>query len=232
MSSLIKACLILAYIIPGIALAQARGGGGASGGSEWYFEETFFPVYVNKTDTTSVTTAPGVAAETGLGYDFRTTIGYTFFGQALLGLTYDMYHLTTKQSAVSGGEDGRNETTARTEFGPTVGYVNGGWRVLMTMFMSGSKQVDTKYTDAAGVVTGDTTFKNTGISGFQLTTGYAFEMFSNTQVGPTLVYRSVSYSKQSKTNRLLPIENYDSTSLYTKNTDTSLSAMISVVVRF
>src|SRR5206468_3514652 len=123
------------------------------------------------------------------------------------------YHLNTKRPNVEGGDSGLDETTSKSEFGPTLGYLNGGWRVLLTMFMSGTQEVATKNTDSSGV-TGDVSIKNTDVSGFQVTTGYTFNLFSDTQIGPSLVYRSVSYKKQTKDNRLNATENYSGVPLF------------------
>lgn len=230
MKALIITCLVLIHAVPGIAQAQSRGGG-AGGSGPFYFEETFFPVYVNRTDTRSVTEAPGVAPETGLGFDFRTTLGWAFWNQMLVGFTYNMYTLNTKRAAVSGGDSGLNESTSRSEFGPTLGYLNGGWRVLFTYFISGQSEVATKNHDDTGTV-GDVTIKNSEMTGFQFTAGYSFNVLDNLQIGPTLVYRSVSYKKQSKVNALNSIENYTDAPLYTKYQDSTLNPMLSIVVRF
>lgn len=230
MNSLIKISLVTISIISTSAFAQGRGGGGG-GPSHVYFEETFFPVYVNKNDTTSVTESPGVATETGLGYDARTTLGYAFNGSLLVGFTYNMYRLTTKRANVEGGDSGFEQTTSRSEYGPTLGYLNGGFRLLGTVFLGGSQQIDTRNFDAVET-TGDVTIKNTELQGFQLTTGYSFRVFSSTEIGPSLVYRSVNYKTQSKTNRLNTAENYEGTPLFSKANDATLSAMLSLIARF
>jgi hypothetical protein len=226
----LSAVALLTFILTPPAFAQSRGGS-AGGDSPVYFEETFFPVYVNRNDTRSVTDSPGVATESGLGYDFRTTLGLTFWDQLLVGLSYNIYHLNTKRPNVVNGDSGLNETTNRSEFGPTLGYMNSGWRLLLTFFMSGSQQIQTQNFDNTGT-TGDVTIKNTGLSGFQVTTGYTFSLGSGFELGPSLVYRSVSYAKQSKVNALNSTENYGSTSLYSKSVDATLNPMVTIIVRF
>lgn len=228
MKTLLKISLVLSFIIPGIAAAQSRGGG-ANGSGAYYFEETFFPVYVSRNNTNSITNAP-VADETGLGFDLRTTLGYAFWGQALVGLTFNYYSLNTKAPYI-GTDDGLKETIQRNEWGPTIGYLNGGWRLLFTYFMSGSQHTNTTYfNDTAD--TSNVTFKHSELSGFQITAGYSFTLFSNVEIGPTLVYRSVGYKKQSKTNALTPAEDYSPITLHTKAKDSSLDPMLSVLVRF
>ncbi|MBX3023160.1 MAG: hypothetical protein KF799_15910 [Bdellovibrionales bacterium] len=226
-----KFALGFLLLISGHTFAQTRSSAGSGGDKGFYLEETFFPVYVNKNDTRSVTTSPGVATESGLGYDFRTTIGYTFFGQALLGFTYNLYALNTKRAYVSGGDSGLDETTSRSEYGPTIGYLHGGFRFLATLFLSGSQTVATKNADNTGI-TGDISIKTKEMSGFQITAGYTFGMFSNVEVGPSLVYRTVSYKKQSKTNNLNASENYSDASLFSKAQDATLSPMVTLLIRY
>jgi len=205
--------------------------GNASG---FFFDETFVPVYVNKNDVESLT--PGdntqVATESGLGFDTRTTLGYTFSSQFIIGLTYNMYSITTSRDAVNGGLEGLNEKTQKSEYGPTVGYNFGNWRVLLTYFLSSTRQVDRKYVDSTGAATGDTTIKNTNGSGFQAALGYNYALGSHFEIGPSLIYRSVSYSKQAKTNRLNSSEDYDATELSTKALDSGLTPMITIQMRF
>src|SRR4051794_23797323 len=111
------------FMIPQFALARSGNAGGI------YFDETLFPVYVNRNDTGSITGPPGVATESGLGYDSRTTLGYAFLNHSLLvGATYNLYHLQTKRDYVSGGDSGLDQTTEHTEWGPTLGYLGENWR--------------------------------------------------------------------------------------------------------
>jgi hypothetical protein len=196
-----------------------------------YFEETFFPVYVNHNDTRSVTGQPGVATESGLGYDLRTTLGYALWGKFLLGITYNLYHLNTKRPNIVGGSNGLNETTDKGEYGPTLGLLSHNWRAMATVFLGGSQSVRTKNQDASGL-TGDVTVKNSAMQGFQLSAGYAFNLSQTVQLGPSVVYRYVSYTKQSKVNQLNGAENYSDVHLNSKTVDSTLSPMISVLIRF
>lgn len=207
------------------ALAQSRNGG-------FYVDATLFPVYVNRNDTRSVTSSPGVATESGLGYDTRTTLGYTLNGGALLvGVTYNLYRLQTKRSFVDGGDSGLDETTENTQWGPTLGWLPGNWRVLFTYFMSGKKSVASKNDDSTGV-TGDVTITNTNVSGYQLLAGYAFPVSNSFSIGPSVVYRSLSYSKQSKVNALNSAEDYQDVDLASNSIENSLTAMLSLVFQF
>jgi hypothetical protein len=210
------------------ARAQSRGAGGATPGVGFYFDETFFPVYVSKVDTSSVTDS-SVPTESGWGFDTRTTLGYAFWDTLLVGLTYNYYHLKTARPNVPGGTPQLDETTTHDEFGPTIGYVQSGWRALLTVFVGGKKIKKTVY---SGTEESNVTLTNKSISGFQLTAGYAFHLFSSIEIGPSLVYRSVSYSKQSNENALNSGLSYTDTTLYSKASESTLSPMISVVARF
>jgi hypothetical protein len=185
----------------------------------------------NKNDTTSFNTAPGVAMESGTGFDFRTTLGYIFGGSYVVGLTYNMYSLTTNRASVVGGSSGLNETTKQSEMGPTVGYISGGWRYLLTYFISGTKSLQTKDLDDSNLPSSDRTYKNSKLSGFQLSVGYTFAFGANFEIGPSLVYKSLTYTNQELVDTS-GVSSYADSELYTKAMENTLSPMISMLVRF
>jgi hypothetical protein len=216
--------LVTAFSLP--AFAQTRSQGNI------YFEETFFPEYVNRNDTTSQTTAPGVATEKGLGYDLRTTIGYLWFAQSFLtGLTFNLYNLKTDRPNVVGADPGLDETTKDNRLGLTLGWLaKTGFRFLGTFFVSGTKEVHTVNFDENGS-TGDVKFTHKGIAGFQVTMGYSFQIWG-VEIGPSLVYSQVKFKKQSKVNALNSAENYSDTTLFSAKVDAELKPMVSVVALF
>lgn len=222
------AAIPLLTFAPQTSQAASRGGGGGGG---FFLDETFFPVYVNKNDTSSFNTAPGVATESGLGFDFRTTLGYIFGGQYVVGITYNTYSLTTKRDAVVGGDSGLDEKTSQSEMGPTIGYVSNGWRVLATYFLSGTKSRQTKDIDSTGAITSDITIKNTKLSGFQVAFGYTFALGSTFEIGPSLVYKSLTYNNQQRIDGI-GASGYADSELYTKAVETTLTPMISMQLRF
>lgn len=185
---------------------------------------------MDKNDTTSITGSPGVASETGLGFDTRTTLGYVFGQSFLLGLTYNNYSLATDRKNVSGGSPGLKQTTAENQFGPTIGWLNGGFRAMFTMFMSGNKEVKTINFDSTGN-TADATIKNSELSGFQVTMGYTFGVWGM-ELGPSLSYTTISYAKQSNVDRITPSNNYSNIKLFSKTIDNNLSPMLTLIVRF
>jgi hypothetical protein len=217
---------LLCLCLPLMGSAQSGGSSGAS------VEISLLPVLVNRNDTRSVTTAPGVATEIGFGYDTRTTLGYEFAGRNwLVGLTYNLYSLKTKRGFVEGGDSGLDESTDNTQWGPTIGWLPGNWRLLLTYFTSGKKTVQTINEDASGK-TGDVTITNTSLSGFQLSAGYAFQISQQILLGPSLIYRSLTYSKQSKTNALNSFENYEDVSLASAHVEATFDAMFTMVFQF
>ena len=224
--------LFLFYIILALSLvahADQRGNGSRGGALGIYFDETFFPVYVNKNDTTSITAPPGVATESGLGFDTYTTLGYVFWNsRALFGLTYNVYSLQTKRANVETGDSGLNEKTKDIKFGPTIGWFNGGFRVLFTFFVSGEKELHTIH---FGSSTEDKKITNKEMTGYQLSFGYNFPLWAGFEVGPSLNYISVEYKKQSYVDALNPINNYNVT-LYSPYVHSEIKPMISLVGRF
>src|SRR4030067_1632515 len=132
---------ILATMNPAVALADQRGRGYAGLGI--YFDETFFPVYVKENDTTSVNTVSSVTAtESGLGFNTYTTLGYVFWHNSVIfGLTYNAYSLTTKRPNIVDGDTGKKETTTESMLGPTLGWLNGRFRTLITYFVKGEKKL-------------------------------------------------------------------------------------------
>ncbi len=198
---------------------------------QFYLEETFFPNYVYSNDTNSVTTSPGVATESGIGYQVRSTIGYVAWGKLLLGLTYNYYNLHTNRPYIAGGDSSLDETTTKSEWGPSLGYFFGPLRLIFTYFLEGEQQVNTQNSDDTGL-TGDVTIKKNKMTGFQLTIGYAFALSQTIELGPTVVYRNVSYAEQSKVNRLSAAENYEGASLYSPAVEGTLSPMISLIIGF
>jgi hypothetical protein len=97
----------------------------ARGDSGVYFDETFFPVYVNKVESSTFPDATS-APTTGIGTDLRSTLGYVFSNKVFVGATYNLYNLTVSRDTVAGASaalaaGGEEETTSRSEFGPTVG---------------------------------------------------------------------------------------------------------------
>ncbi len=216
--------ITMALLISSVSFAQKGGGGGV------YFEATLIPKIVNKNDTSSYTESPGAATETGSGMDTKTTLG-AVLGGWFVGATYNHYSLSTKRSNRVGGDSGLKESTTNTQLGATIGWIGANWRFLGTAILSGEKVVNTKNIDNTGV-TGNKKITNKEASGFQALIGYSYPVTNNFAIGPTLAYRSLVFTKQSKVNRLNSAENYSNVSLYSDSIETNLDLMFSMSLRF
>lgn len=199
-----------------------------------YVEETFFPVYVSKNDTESQaggSATKDVPTQTGWGWDTRTTLGYVWQG-FLLGGTYNYYNVRSSRPRTDDYE-GLNEVTDKQELGATIGYLASHMRYTFTYFFSANKTVTQKYTDAtSGDVTTDETYKNTGGSGYQVAVGYDFNLGAGWGISPTLIYRNVTYSKQSFTVRTGTSTPYETTTLQTKAIDSEIKPMVTLNIVF
>lgn len=223
-------CLCLLSLSATQAQAQSAQGSG------FYFEETLLPVFKNENSTRSASVGGdnSAAAESGFGYDSRTTLGLVLGRGFLVGATYNMYQLATKRDATTANES-NDETVKSSEYGPTLGWLGSNWRFLFTYFTSGNRSDDEKHADATGAVTGDQSISNNEMMGYQVLVGYSFMITNRLGLGPSLLYRSVSYAKQSKVNRasITPgAEDYDDLVLSDKFVRTTLDAMLSLTYRF
>lgn len=197
----------------------------------FYIEETFFPVYVKKNDAQSSaggSTTKTIPTESGLGYDFRTTMGYVW-SNIVFGATFNYYSVNTSRPLTSDYE-GLKTSTTKTDLGPTVGYVLGGWRAMFTYFIYATKTFHETYTDpSSGAVTTDNNYKNTDGSGFQFEITYGLNLGEGFSIGPTLIYRDVSYKKQSLSGGS---NSYSASSTTSTPVDAELKPMVTLSFRF
>jgi hypothetical protein len=227
--------LILFFVLIAYSTVWAQNSSGKGQRSKGtYFEETFFPVYVLKNDTETPaggSASKAVPTQTGWGLDARTTLGYVY-ESFLLGLTYNFYSVSSSHPRTDDYE-GLKEVTDKTEFGATVGYLAGHMRFQFTYFFTADKTFTQKYTDAtSGDVTTDETHKNTGGKGYQLAVGYDFQLGAGFGVSPTLIYKTIEYSKQSYEVRTGTGTPYETTKLQTKAIDSELKPMITLNIIF
>jgi len=214
------------------SFAQSTGKTGNSA-DRFYFEETFFPVFTSKNDADSLAGGSidkSVSTESGFGFDARTTLGYVW-ANILMGLTFNIYDASSSRGHTSTAE-GVKFKTAKQEFGPTIGYFLGSWRFAFTYFVSASKTFSQTYTGTNGAVSTDETYKNSSGSGMQLAIGYDFEIGAGFSISPTLIYRTVSYSKQSREVKAGASAAYDKAKLQTKAIDNELKPMITLSYSF
>lgn len=226
-------CLFLGFLAMSIiyvpsAHAQSRGGGSSPGTDSFYFEETFFPEYVNKIDPVNATPTSSAVAETGLGFNTNTTLGYAISGTWLVGVTYAYRSLSTDRPEAN-GNDAFETSLTETKLGPTLGWLGSSFRLLATFFISGEKKYNERYFNASAGTTTDRKFTNKEISGFQIIAGYSFNINSMFSFGPSLVYTSADYAKQDGTTSPPPTTYKD---LSTKGGGAELKPMISMIFKF
>jgi hypothetical protein len=196
----------------------------------YFIEGTFFPVLVNRNEPETTATTDQVGTESGLGVDFRTTLAYNFWGPAYFGLSYNYYTLKTDQDAVASSQ-GREQTTTHSEFGPTLGVFWGNARFAVTYFVGGAREQSTRHVDTAGATQDDYSIEHKGLTGFQAVVGYTFPTWGGLQIGPTLAYRSVSYTKQTKIDRFSS-GSYPEAELASKKVEAELNPMITLLYGF
>lgn len=200
-----------------------------------YLESTFLPSYSQS--NTGIGALGGsfdtatVNPESGFSYDLRNTLGWVFGPHFLVGFSYNYANSPLKRSATADATSLDRKTT-NSEFGPTVGYFSGNLRFMVTYIMAGSKKRTETQVMSDGTKAADYTMENKGASGYQIAVGYSFPISKTLKIGPTLIYRSVQYSKQSLSNALDPSSNYSDRSFATKATESNLLPMITLALTF
>jgi len=201
-----------------------------------YIEANVAPIFVKKNNSESDaggSVSASVSTESGLGYDARFTAGYVAWQQVMFGLSYNTYSVNTTRSRTT-GSDGLTTSTTRTDFGPTVAWLVGGWRFAFTYIFSAQKKFNEKDTDAStGSINFDNHYTNSGGSGYELSVAYGLSLGSNWTIGPMLIYRDVSYGKQALDSAMG--SSYPATSTSAPGTppiDAQLQPMISITARF
>lgn len=199
----------------------------------FYFETAFLPVWSNSNNyygpqggAFAGEANPGT--DTDLGLDSKLIAGYAFSGRWFLG---GSYNLLTVRSKREGGE-AKSGITHHTEYGPAVGFLYGGWKLIASYIFNSEWNYEMKYTDAAGNAISDLSYKNTDGSGFYVNFGYGFQLSSSTFIGPSLIYRRVQYSKSSLEDRVDPSNSYQGREFSTKAIQSDLQPYVSIVSRF
>lgn len=228
-------CLVLSA---SLASAQSGGGGGREmgrhGRGSIYFEATFAPVM--KADNSGSGSADGgrtstVNLNSTNGMDLRGTLGMFLGEHLMIGFSYNQYSDSTKRDATSTTASSEQKTN-KTEYGPTLGLVSGGFRLLGTYLLAGEKKYAYKSVDDANAVQNDQNYTDSKGAGVQVTLGYSWILSSWFELGPSLVYRDMSYANQTFVNAVTPSDNYTDAALASKAHETSLTPMISMILLF
>lgn len=200
-----------------------------------YLETTFLPSYSQS--NTGVGALGGnfdglaLNPESGFSYDLRNTLGWVFGTHWLVGFSYNTANAPLTRSA-SAGASSLDRKTTNSEYGPTLGWFNGNFRILGTYILAGSKKRTETQAQEDGTKLADYTMENKGAKGFQVEIGYSFPLSKSLHIGPTLVYRKVTYAKQSLSNALDPTSNYSDRDFSTKAVESNLLPMITLLLKF
>ncbi|HUP58330.1 MAG TPA: hypothetical protein VM598_12810, partial [Bdellovibrionota bacterium] len=130
------------------------------------------------------------------------------------------------------GNDSLDRVEKRQEYGPAIGFTTGNLRLIFTYFLGGTATLSDRSANLAGVAGNDFVFKNHLRNGFQFVLGYSFNVSSAIKLGPSLVYRSVSYKEQDFTDNVTPANSFTGRAFSTDSKEANLLPMISLVFEF
>lgn len=166
------------------------------------------------------------------GYDLRATLGVVLLNHILIGGSVNSSGSSAQRSAVGTTDTEKSVKDSSLEYGPTLGLVYDGFHFSVTYLMGGTRKQSAtlKDTSNAVVYNGDLTDKEG--TGYQAKIGYAFHVTRSFLLGPTLVYRQVTYSKQDFTNHLSASASYSDKSYETKPVEGSLTPFVSAIFSF
>lgn len=122
---------------------------------------------------------------TSNSYFTSTSIGYVGWGWAYMGATWNYYKETTDTQQSSGISSTIDYTT--NEYGPTYGYIDESWHLLVTYFLLADKQWKTS-------APGTTTNEGRNGTGYMLDVGYRFALSPSFQLGPSLIYETITFT--------------------------------------
>jgi hypothetical protein len=222
-------------------LASAPKSSASGGPGGFYLEGSFAPVLKDQNDSIRFGEGGGSFAGEGqvstahtLGYDLRSTLGYVFGNVFLVGISYDTYSTNTKRDAVKDGDNGKDSKTMVDEYGPTIGFLHGGWRLSLTYLLSSTYKYTDKQTDSTGATTSDIDVTLSKATGYLINLGYSIAVTNWLEVGPSLIYRTVTYSNETRKNALDSSsgETFTDRSFDVKATQTNWSPYFSVTARF
>lgn len=114
-------------------------------------------------------------------FPLDASVGLVNTNKIYLGLTYHQGFYEEKAGA---GSLASTEST-RVAYGPAIGYMADGMRLVFSYFISAENTF--KYSS-----TSNKTIYSDG-SGYQFDIGYGFKVGANAFVGPNLIYRTFSY---------------------------------------
>lgn len=199
-----------------------------------YLEVTGFPGY--SVQNTQVNPNGGSVDGTvlknakGFSYDLRMTTGYLIKKKYLLGFTYNMGYSPTKADATSTTAS-LDKYSKFKEFGISGGVFLGKFRLIGSYLWGGTMDYQDKEINPDGTTLVDINIHNGGGSGFQIIAGYDIDLSKVIKIGPSLVYRNMTYKTQSRTD---PVggSGYAETAFTTNATFSNLTPMLSLMFDF
>jgi hypothetical protein len=212
--------------------------------SSFYLESTFFPGYnatnpysdtsnnIQQTPFGGSTSGLAQSAKTGFSIDARNTAGFKLWDRWLVGFTYD-YSRTPVNVTASADNGSLNGVTKKTEYGPAIGYIGSNFRIVFTYFVGGSESYTETSTNADTTPASDLGITNHLRNGYQIVVGYAFNLSTSVQIGPSLVYRHAAYKSQDAYNNLDSSGNfpYSDRAFTTDSFNSNLTPMITLIVQ-
>ena len=120
------------------------------------------------------------SSATSQGTYASVSMGYIFSGWAYVGGTYNQFKVDSETRSYGGSTTRSNVTYA--EYGPSFGFMDDSWHVIGTYLLGSQKDNDTD----SGL------YSRTG-GGYLLNVGYALHVSTDFLLGPSLMYRMVTY---------------------------------------
>lgn len=197
-----------------------------------YLEMTGFPGYVKKNDSENryaygSRTASSLTDSSGISYDLRTIVGWSWNRKLLIGLNYNYANNPLKKDA-DATYPSLDQYEKSAEYGASIGYFFGNFRIIGSYLMGGTMEYQTKEVAQDGSIVTDLLYKNTGGKGIQVIAGYDFPIGKRLRIGPSLTYRSMTYEKQSLTDAVNTGNSYAESAFTVKATVTRITPMISI----
>ncbi|MCM2324574.1 MAG: hypothetical protein NDJ90_15045 [Oligoflexia bacterium] len=205
--------------------------------SAWgpYVEMTAYPAYTESNNRTSPMggsmDGSEIKPDTGFSYDLRNTLGVKPVEWLVIGGSFNYASSPMKRNA-SATVEARTLKRSNQEWGATLGFLMGNWRLMGTYLFSGAKKYSDYAVEMNGTVLSDERYENSLKYGYQFVLGYSFRLSRVFQIGPTLVFRKAVYDSQTKTNNLDHLADYTDQKFTTRPLESNLLPMVTMSLSF